>query len=68
MYVWVWRRLPGGIPGKLLGCLALLVGVLALMFYLVFPWVEKRLPFNDVTVDPTRSPTPAASAAASSSP
>jgi hypothetical protein len=53
MYVWIWRRLPGGLPGKLLGCLVLLAGVLALLFYLVFPWVEIRLPFNDVTVDPS---------------
>lgn len=63
MYVWIWRRLPGGIPGKLLGCLILLAGVLALLFYLVFPWAEKRLPFNDVTVDPTTTtstPTPTA--------
>jgi len=51
MYVWIWRRLPGGIPGKLAGCLLLLVGVLALLFYIVFPWAEKRLPFNDVSVD-----------------
>jgi hypothetical protein len=63
VYVWIWRRLPGGIPGKLLGCLILFVGVLALLFYLVFPWAEKRLPFNDVTVDPTTTnSTPAPSA------
>ena len=51
MYVWVWRHLPGGLPGKVLGSLALLAGVLALLFFLVFPWAEKRLPFNDVSVD-----------------
>ena len=51
MYVWVWRHLPGGLPGKLLGSLVLLTGVLALLFLLVFPWAEKRLPFNDVSVD-----------------
>ena len=51
MYVWVWRHLPGGLPGKLVGSLALLVGVLALLFFLLFPWAEKRLPFNDVSVD-----------------
>ena len=51
MYVWIWRRLPGGIPGKLTGSLVLLVGVLALLFFLVFPWAERRLPFNDVSVD-----------------
>ena len=51
MYVWIWRRLPGGLPGKLAGSLLLLVGVLALLFFLVFPWAETRLPFNDVTID-----------------
>jgi hypothetical protein len=65
VYVWIWRRLPGGVPGKLLGCLILLFAVLVLLFKLVFPWAEKRLPFNDVTVDPTTTtttPTPAPSA------
>jgi hypothetical protein len=51
MYVWIWRRLPGGLPGKLFGSLVLLVAALALLFLLVFPWAEKRLPFNDVSVD-----------------
>jgi hypothetical protein len=30
---------------------ALLVGVVALLFVVVFPWLEPRLPFTDVTVD-----------------
>lgn len=51
MYVWIWRKIPGGIPGKLLGSLLLLAGALALLFFLVFPWAETRLPFNDVTID-----------------
>jgi hypothetical protein len=51
MYVWIWRKLPGGVPGKLLGSLILLVAAVALLFFVVFPWVEPRLPFNDVTVD-----------------
>lgn len=51
MYVWIWRRLPGGLPGKLAGCLVLLLGVCALLFYVVFPFVEPRLPFGDVTVE-----------------
>jgi hypothetical protein len=65
MYVWIWRHLPGGVPGKLVGSLALLVGVLALLFYLVFPWAETALPFNHVTVDrpaKTASPSPAPTA------
>ena len=55
MYVWIWRRLPGGLPGKLTGSAVLLVAVLALLFLLVFPWAERRLPFNDVSVDNTTS-------------
>jgi hypothetical protein len=64
MYVWIWRRLPGGLPGKLVGSLLLLVGVLALLFFLVFPWAETRLPFNDVTITNSHSgssPTPTSS-------
>jgi hypothetical protein len=29
----------------------MLVGVTALLFIVVFPWLEPRLPFTDVTVD-----------------
>lgn len=36
----------------------LLVGVLALLFLLVFPWAEPRLPFNNVTVDHPPSSAP----------
>lgn len=64
MYVWIWRRLPGGLPGKLAGSAVLLVAVLALLFLLVFPWAERRLPFNDVSVDSTTtssSPAPTSS-------
>jgi len=38
--------------------------VLALLFLLVFPWAERRLPFNDVSVDHTStssSPAPTSS-------
>ena len=50
MYTWIWRHLPGGLPGKLLGTLVLLAGAVALLFFVVFPWAEPRLPFNQVTV------------------
>lgn len=75
MYVWIWRRLPGGLPGKLAGSLVLLAAALALLFLLVFPWAEKRLPFNDVSVDqPSTStsvpagPSPSTSSPATQSP
>ena len=51
MYVWIWRHLPGGLAGKLAGCALLLLAALALLFFVVFPWIEPRLPFNDVTVE-----------------
>ena len=31
--------------------LVLIVAVVALLFVVVFPWVEPRLPFTNVTVD-----------------
>ena len=52
MYGWIWRTLPGGWPGKLAGSFVLLVGALALLFFVVFPFAEPRLPFNHVTVTP----------------
>ena len=51
MYVWIWRRLPGPISVKLAEVLLLVALVCALLLFVVFPWVEPRLPFNDVTVD-----------------
>jgi hypothetical protein len=52
MYSWIWRHLPGGTAGRLLGSAALLVAAVAVLFVVVFPAVEPRLPFGDVTVDP----------------
>ncbi len=53
MYVWIWRRLPGGLPGKLAGSLLLLAAAVALLFFVVFPWVEPKLPWNHVNVGDT---------------
>lgn len=64
MYGWLWRRLPGGIPGKLLGCAALLFATLVLLFLVVFPWAGPKLPFNQVTVDQTPTPRQTATAPA----
>jgi hypothetical protein len=51
VYSWIWRHLPGGLPGKLLGSLVLFGIVVVLLFAVVFPAVEPLLPYNDVTVD-----------------
>lgn len=51
MYSWIWRKIPGGLPGRLIGTLLLIAGFAALLWFVVFPWAEPLLPFNDVTVD-----------------
>lgn len=63
MYVWIWRHLPGGLAGKLLGSVALVMAAVVLLFLVIFPWAEPRLPFNQVTVD-----TPPASGSTSPTP
>jgi hypothetical protein len=51
MYGWIWRHLPGGTASRALISVVLVLGVCALLLFVVFPWVEPHLPFNDVTVD-----------------
>ena len=51
MYAWIWRKLPGPWPVKLVEALVAFAAVVLLLFTVVFPWLEPRLPFNDVTVD-----------------
>ncbi len=65
MYGWLWRHLPGRWPLRLAELALLLVGALALLFYVVFPTTDPHLPFNRVTIDQpattvttTPSPTP----------
>jgi hypothetical protein len=50
MYGWIWRHLPGGTASKTPLSLVLVLAVAALLLFVVFPWVEPHLPFNDVTV------------------
>jgi hypothetical protein len=50
MYGWIWRHLPGPVAARLVLALVLVLGVVALLMFVVFPWVEPMLPFNDVSV------------------
>jgi len=59
MYAWIWRTLPGGLPGKAVGSLVLLAAAVALLFLYAFPAIEPLLPFSDVTVDTGEAPSPA---------
>lgn len=50
MYTWIWRHLPGPLGLRLLQALLLVAAVCVVLLFVVFPYVEPRLPFNDVTV------------------
>ena len=50
MYAWIWRHLPFGRPGKVVGSLLLTGVAVAVLWYFVFPWAEPLLPFDDVQV------------------
>jgi hypothetical protein len=47
MYTWIWHKLPFGSPGKVVCSLLLIVGVAALLWYVIFPAIDPLLPFND---------------------
>jgi hypothetical protein len=51
MYVWLWRHLPGTTALRLMQTLLLLAAVIAVLLFVIFPWVEPRLPINHVTVN-----------------
>jgi hypothetical protein len=69
VFSWIWRHLPFGLTGRIVGSLLIVAGLAALMWYQVFPNIEQYMPFTDgqVTsdtggagadsVDPTGGPT-----------
>jgi hypothetical protein len=50
MYAWIWRTLPFGVWGKLVASVLLIVGVAALLWFVIFPAVDPLLPFNELPV------------------
>ncbi len=50
MYGWIWRHLPGGTASRTALALLLVLVVCAVLLLVVFPWVEPRLPWGEVTV------------------
>lgn len=50
MYGWIWRHLPGPFAVRFTTALVLVAAVVALLMLVVFPWLEPKLPFNDVSV------------------
>ena len=59
MYSWIWRHLPFGRLGRALTSLVLVTGVAMLLWYVIFPAIEPRLPFNDGQLDTSQTGSPA---------
>lgn len=53
MYGWIWRKLPFGLPGKIIGSLALSAGAFALLWFVLFPAVRPHMPWSNI--DPAGS-------------
>ncbi|WP_020496812.1 hypothetical protein [Sciscionella marina] len=51
MYAWIWRHLPGPLAVRVSCALVLVLGIIALLLFVIFPAVDPLLPFNDVTID-----------------
>ncbi|HEX6871361.1 MAG TPA: hypothetical protein VF163_09720 [Micromonosporaceae bacterium] len=54
MYGWIWRQLPFGLPGKIIGSALLALMAAALLWFWIFPAAETLLPFDDVQVSNDR--------------
>ncbi|MGC9666933.1 hypothetical protein ACNTMW_10310 [Planosporangium sp. 12N6] len=47
MYSWIWRHLPFGLAGRIIGSILLVGAAAALLWFQVFPNVEQYMPFTD---------------------
>lgn len=46
MYGWIWRHLPGPFIARFLQAALLILAVVALLMFVVFPWIEPMLPID----------------------
>ncbi|MET8761801.1 hypothetical protein [Lentzea sp. NPDC004782] len=51
MYSWIWRHLPGPLYLRIIEAVVLVLGIVTLLMFVIFPWVEPKLPFNHVTTE-----------------
>jgi hypothetical protein len=49
MYAWIWRHLPGSVAVRVAAAVVLTLAIVALLLFVVFPWLDPLLPFNNVT-------------------
>ncbi|MEU6247017.1 hypothetical protein [Glycomyces sp. NPDC047010] len=48
MYSWIWSKLPFGLPGKIIGSVALSAGTFALLWFVLFPAIRPHMPWSNV--------------------
>ncbi|MFC6883584.1 MULTISPECIES: hypothetical protein [Actinomadura] len=53
MYAWLWRHLPGRWQARTALAVGLALAFAAVLWYLVFPWVEPKVQFDHGVVDGT---------------
>lgn len=51
MYGFIWRHLPGPTAARAVIALVLVLAAVALLLFVVFPWIEPHLPISQVTVN-----------------
>jgi hypothetical protein len=56
VYAWIWRRLPFGLAGKIVGSLLLVTIAMSSLWFWGFPAAEPLLPFDDVNVSDESGP------------
>jgi len=50
LYGWLWSKLPGGRALRVVLVALIVAAAVVVLFGWVFPWLEPRLPWVDVTV------------------
>lgn len=51
MYAWIWRKLPFGTPGKVIGSTVLVVGVGLLLWFVAFPQLSAMMTPTQSTIE-----------------
>lgn len=51
MYAWIWRKLPFGKPGKVIGSAVLVLGVGALLWFVAFPQLSAMMTPTQSTIE-----------------
>ncbi|MBC6457170.1 hypothetical protein [Actinomadura sp. HBU206391] len=51
MYMWIWRHLPGTPATRAATAAALALVLAAVLWYVVFPWLEPKVQFDRGVID-----------------